>query len=95
MEGSARIDIPVSITIPANTDVSSSTGGLSVVDIKSHGTSDAAPMADPSVVAAGTGSHSADLGDSFSLASIALAMIDFVTLAETMVGLSPSGTLVA
>ena len=93
MEESASIDIPVSITRPANTDVSSSTGGLSVVDGKSHGTSDASAMADYSVAAAGTGLHSAVLGDYFCLASIALVIIDLVTLAETMVGLTPSGPL--
>ena len=83
MEGSASIDIPVSITRPANTDVSSNTGGLSVVDSEPHGTSDA------------FASHSVVLGDSFNLASIALVMMDFVTLADTMVGLGPSGTLAA
>ena len=93
MEESASIEIPVSNTRPVNTDVSSSTGGLSVVGGKSHGTSDTFAMSDPSVAPAVTGSHSSVLGDTFSLVSIALAMIDFVTLADTIFVLGPSGTL--
>jgi hypothetical protein len=87
MEESLSIDIPVSNTIPANTDVSSSTGGLSVAVTRSCGTSDLSVMDDPSVMLVTTGPCSVpSLGVSFYFTPAAFAMMDLVTVVDTTLG---------
>ena len=84
---SASMDIPVSITNPANYDVSSSTGGLSVAVTRSCETSDLSVMDDPPVMLVTTGPCSVpSLGVSFYLTPAAFAMMDLVTVVDTTLG---------
>jgi len=86
-ESSASIDIPVSIFRPANTDVSSSTGGLSVAVTRSCETSDLSVMDDSSVMLVTTGPCSVpSLGVSFYFTPAAFAMMDLVTVVDTTLG---------
>ncbi len=82
MEWSASIKIPISITLPVSTHVSASNGDLSVAVSISFESSDASEIVDTSVEAPVIGPHFSSLWDSFSFAPKAMAMMDFVTLAE-------------